>query len=291
MEKVGIVLVNYNGYQDTIDCLKSLGKITYGNYCVIVVDNGSTNQSFEQLKSYESDSVVVLRERENLGFSGGNNVGIRYALQIQCEYLLLLNNDTIVEPDFLEPLVNCSKRENKCITTSKIMYADQPTNIWYAGGTINPVTSRVTHRGINEKDSIKYNDEESVSFVSGCCMLIPKEVFRDIGELSEEYFLYCEDVDYCCRIIEKGYAMRYCPSSKIYHKVNASSGRNSDLVIYYTIRNKLYLIKKHMKYKVIANIYNILEVLKRLITKEYSLKAIAGGVAAFVAGETGKKEV
>lgn len=288
---VYIILVNYNGLKDTLECLESLTHIEYHDYKIIVVDNGSTDNSLETLRNLENDSLIVLDAGGNTGFSGGNNVGIKYAMEHNANYVLLLNNDTIVEKNFLTPLVETAKRRNdQAVITPKILYEFDKKTIWYAGGAFNKLTSRTSSFGIHEKDSGQFDREKDVSFVSGCCMLLPASVINIVGLMEEDYFLYCEDTDYCCRIQKRGIKLVYQPTSRIYHKVSASSSKVSELMSYYIIRNKLYIVKRFidLRWKCVAYAYVFLETVKRMISGEYSRKTTIISIYHFVKGISGK---
>ena len=289
---ISIILVNYNGYKDTIECVESLKRITYENYEIVIVDNGSTDSSIVELKKLCDKNIVVIDAKSNLGFSGGNNLGIHYALENGAKYVLLLNNDTFVQEDCLNKLVETALRyKNKVITTGKIYYAFEKNVIWYGGGVFNKKTGRVSHIGIHAVDDGRYDDEKKVTFISGCCMLIPSEAIDKVGMMEESYFLYCEDLDYGCRFMSNGYKLIYQPQAVIYHKINASTGKVSDTVTYYTVRNKLYYINKFIPYpsRIIAHIYNALEIFKRVITKEYTLDTVCDAYKDFKKGIIGKR--
>lgn len=292
IKMIYIILVNYNGYKDTIECIKSINCIKNIEYKVVVVDNGSTEEyPDEMLKCEKNPRVIVIKSKENLGFSGGNNIGIRYALEHRADYVLLLNNDTIVTQNFINPLLEIEKQYNDlAVLTPKILYNSNRELVWYAGGTFNYKTSRTTHSNINTLDKKDKKKSENVSFISGCCMFIPAKVFQKVGFMNEEYFLYCEDIDFSCRIYQAGYKLVYTPNSVIYHKVGSSSGKLAGIETYYTVRNKLYVIKMFIpkNYKCIAYSYNLAEIVKRCITREYPVKFVIKGIKDFLHKKKGK---
>lgn len=290
--KVSIILINFNGFLDTVECIDSLNDIDYTNYEIIVVDNDSEKDYSLLSAKYLGSNVIVLSSGSNLGFSGGNNIGISYARNRDADYILLLNNDTIVEKDFLTHMVSTAQKyNNRCAVTSKIMYAYDKERIWYAGGKFDFKTSRTSVYGINEIDSAKYNHAHQVSFASGCCLLIPVNILDDIGLMDVDYFLYCEDTDYCLRILKAGNEIMYEPKAKIYHKVNASTKKIAGIQTYYLVRNKLYIIKRHIKqfYKPISYSVIFLETLKRLLMGEYEMKSVVDGTIDFIRNIIGKK--
>lgn len=288
---VYIILVNYNGYSDTIECINSIKRMSYTDYKIVVVDNGSTVAYPIIMENIEEDdNIVILKSKINLGFSGGNNLGIKYALDNDADYILLLNNDTVVTKDFLKAMLQVTiENNNEVVTTSKILYHSKQNVIWYDGGTFNYKTGRTTHKNINKLNEENKTKPENVSFISGCCMLFPSKVIQKIGNMSEKYFLYCEDIDLSCRIIQNGYKMIYVPSSIIYHKVGASSGRVDGMETYYTVRNKFYIVSSYIehKYKCIAYLYTLSEIVKRCLTREYKIRPVIKGIRDFYRKKTG----
>lgn len=287
---VAIILVNFNGADDTIDCIKSLSKMRDIEYEVVVVDNCSSNDSIDKLKqSQERYRFTLLQTKCNNGFSSGNNIGIEYAKN--ADYYLLLNNDTVVKPDFLKKMIDEFQKNPQCgATISKILYYSQPDTIWYAGGSFNQRTARSKHYHYNKKDNIKDTLPQKVTFASGCCLCVSKKVIETIGFLNEDFFLYEEDTEFCYRITEAGFDIVYVPDSVIYHKVSASTGQGSPMSQYYSVRNKYYLIKMHFKgiNKVIAYLYCTMQFLFRCIKKEQRFKYYKSGFRAFMQHETGK---
>lgn len=247
--KIAIILLNYNNYNDTINCIESLKKVDYPNFFVIVVDNNSTNDSFAYLKKMENDKIKIINSGKNGGFAFGNNVGIKLALEQKAEYVLLLNNDTIVTPNFLTKLEECFLIKNNVgIVTSRIMYNKERDKIWYAGGDIDWDNLRATHEGINQSIYKKHEMRE-VNFASGCCMLISSECLRNVGGLPEDYFMYCEDMDYCVKVRECGYKIIYDSDSVIYHCVSsAGGGEESPFVIEWSNRARRKFYKKYKDY-------------------------------------------
>lgn len=289
---VAIILVNYNGAEDTIDCINSLSAISNVEYEIVVVDNNSTDDSVSQLKRFQKlRTFTLLEANNNNGFSAGNNIGLAYARN--ADYYLLLNNDTVVEPDFLSGLLSAFKNNPRCgAAISKIKYYSQPNTIWYAGGSFNNRTARSEHYHFNQKDIITNETVQKVTFASGCCLCVSQDVIRKVGVLNEEFFLYEEDAEYCCRIIEAGFDIIYVPDSVIYHKVSASTGQGSPMSQYYTVRNKYSLIKMHIKgiNKIVAYCYCTAQFLFRCIKREQSFKHYRAGVKAFIQNETGKTQ-
>ncbi|HED05971.1 MAG TPA: glycosyltransferase family 2 protein [Ignavibacteria bacterium] len=245
--KVSIILLNYNGAKDTIECIESLEKITYKNFEIIVVDNNSDENDKKLLEgAIKKENVSVIYNDSNLGFSGGNNIGINKAINGDSDFVLLLNNDTVVDPDFLEHLLEIfNKNKNSGIAAPQINYYDEPGKVWSEGGKVSKI--RGSGFAYSERmDNNKNIDDTKVGFVSGCCMLIKNDVFEDVGLFDDNFFLYVEDTDFCFRTNQLGYKIYITHKSKIYHKVNQTTAKeNLTLPIYYNTRNRLYFAKKH----------------------------------------------
>ena len=223
---VYIIVLNWNRKKDTIACLESLLKTEYSNYTIVLVDNASSDGTVAEVRE-KFPSVNVIANAENLRFAGGNNVGIEHALLNGADYVVLLNNDTIVDPAFLAELVQAAENDASIgIAGPKIYYYDQPKMIWYAGGKVEYWKGWISHVGIREQDNGQYNVARDVDYVTGCCMLVKREVIERIGKLDESFFIYGEDADWSLRAARAGFRLRYVPSSMIWHKVSASSGGN-----------------------------------------------------------------
>jgi len=246
-----VVILNWNGYEDFKECIKSLQKEAYKNFQIVLVDNGSEINEAELLEN-DFPAIKSIRIEENLGFSGGNNIGIKYSLGQSTDFILLLNNDTIVETNFLEPLVEKMLQDNQVgIVAPQINYYSARNRVWSAGGKIRKIRAS----GFADFDKIESylsSNERQVDFVSGCCMLVRREVFEKIGLFDENYFLYVEDTDFCHRVTEAGYKIYVTPKSKIYHKVNSSTKKiifcfpcitqpETDFILQRKISRKLFI--------------------------------------------------
>ena len=274
-DKVGIILVNYNSYKDTVSCLSSINKIQYKNYIVYVVDNCSTNNSVFEISRYikGNEQTRLIVSAENLGFSGGNNLAIKEALKDGVDFLLLLNNDTIVSENFLNTIMEYANEYS--IVSPRIMYGKERNKIWYGGGKLSKQLGRARHEQIGKKYSFsKHNGTRKVTFVSGCCMLFSKNIIRKIGLLEEKYFLYYEDTEFCWRAQKSGIDLIYAGSSYIYHNVSSSTGHHSPLMNYYKIRNRLYLIKEYVSRssKILAYTEALFEIFIGILIKKYQIK-------------------
>ena len=293
-KKVGIILVNYNGAKDTVECLNSLYTVNYKNKKIYVVDNNSSEDDLEYLESFIDCSYVkLIKLEENLGFSGGNNIGIKEALADGCKVIGLLNNDTTVEDDFLNQLVIklfSDKRIGAVVPQIRDYYNE--SMVTYGGGEINYLKGSVFIEGINRYEDSINNTERFVTFGHGCCLFLKKEVILKIGLLPEEYFLYFEDADYSIQIVKSGYRIMYCPKSIIYHKESASTKKGSDNFQYYFTRNRFYFIKKNFKLlsKLTAYPISVLYLIKKMILNEFEFKNVKVGLIDFFRKRTGKRD-
>lgn len=237
MPKVGIVISNYNGWQDTLACLESLRQQTVQDFEIILVDDASTNDSVRQLQQRLPPNGVLLPQRVNAGFAAANNIGIRRALQDGAEWIMLLNNDTVCKPDMLEQLLR--QTPAGAVSCPKMLFMDPPDVIWFAGGSLDARTGKVTHLGGHCKDGPEFSRPMRISFVTFCCVLLPRQVVEKVGFLDESLFMYCEDLDYCIRLRQAGVEMWYLPDAVLHHKAGGTAG--GMLSQYYITRNTLYL--------------------------------------------------
>ena len=241
MNKVSIIIVNYNNSNDTIECLKSIENFD-NRLEVILVDNGSNKADFEALEGYMSKeigiNVVLLKNSQNLGFAGANNQGIKKAIERGADYVLLLNNDTIVEKDFLKNLLIEAERDNnQSIYSPLIFHYPEKDKIWFVGGRF---------KGFAEARHIRKIGNSDTDFLSGCCMLVPANIFSRVGFFDEKFFLYYEDVDFCLRARAQGIKLRIVFDSKIYHKVSSVTKKiNNQIRMRYEYRNRILVIGKN----------------------------------------------
>lgn len=279
---VSIIILNLNGWKDTIECLESLYQNEYSNYNVIVVDNGSEDESIKKIKEYckgkiriesnffnftginkpiriieyskdeiekgevnendfrdlISDRILILiKNHINYGFTGGNNIAIKFSLEnLNPEYILLLNNDTVVTNSFLNNMIQISK-DNKIGIIYPTVYDYHDRRKIQSPAHISSL-KELRHQNYIKKD---YNE------VWGMCFLVKKKVFKEIGLLNEKYFLYQDEIEFQYRVFRGGYKLAYVPSSIIYHKGNVKNIHENQ--IYYGTRNNCYFIKKNLGYK------------------------------------------
>ena len=240
---VSIVSVNYDQPEVTCEMLASLEKVTYPNFETLIVDNASPTKSPNIIKEKYPEIQLII-SKKNLGFAGGNNIALK---QAKGDYVLLLNNDTEVKPDFLESLVELMESDKKIgIVSSKILYFYEDNVIQYAGASpINPITSRGSHYGYKEIDNGQLDEVTETAYPHGACMMIRKSVLEELGLLYEGYFLYYEELDFAERVKRAGYKIYFQPNSSILHKESISTGKNSPLKTYYMNRNRLLFVRRN----------------------------------------------
>lgn len=275
MTHTTIILVHYNSDEETTTCLRSLEKITLrdAEYSIVVVDNGST-MPYERPELKRAEQVHYLRSEANLGFTGGNNLGVHYAIEkFNSDYIILLNNDTYVAPNAFEILIAHAAQHPKAgIIAPKIYFAkgrefhkSSYTEemlgkvLWYGGGSIDWEHLVAFHRGVDEVDQGQFAKQTKSDFATGCCMLVKREIFEKVGLLDRRYFLYLEDVDFNMRAKQFGYEVHYVDSAKIWH-VNAgsSNGSGSMLHVYYQTRNRLLFFQLYGSLKTKLILYKLL---------------------------------
>jgi len=245
--KVSIIMLNWNGLEDTIECLESLKEITYPNYEVVIVDNGSKGNDADVLEKKYKDYIRLIRNERNFGFCKGNNVGIKYALKtLNPDFILLLNNDTIVDKNFLDKLIEGAKNGPKSvgIVGPTIYHYYEPERIWFNFGSTNWLRMNTRQIGPLKKTSSEKNKE--FHLISGCCMLIKSKLFQEVGYFNEKLFAHYEDFDLCFRARKQGYSLLYIPESKIWHKISAAIGQDSEFYNYFQIRNRIWMGKKYL---------------------------------------------
>ena len=240
---VTIITINFNQLQLTCALLDSLRHLTYPRVEIIVADNASKENPREVIaEKYPEVKVIV--SPENLGFAGGNNLGI---MASKGKYLLFLNNDTEVDSGFLEPLVALFENNPKAgAASSKILYYNSDNIIQYAGSTrIDPFTGRSKRIGFMEKDLGQHNVQLETDLAHGAAMMVPRSVIDQVGMMPEFFFLYYEEVDWCESIKKAGYKIYVVPSSRVYHKESMSIGKKSTLKTYYMTRNRLLFMRRN----------------------------------------------
>lgn len=288
--KVAIIILNWNGWVDTIECLESVYQIEYPNYDIVVIDNGSKDNSIEKIKEYAAGRIqvessfvrynpdnkplcliehsqeelkfndrvqkdlensslekklILIKNIKNYGFAEGNNIAIRYALEIlKPDYILLLNNDTVVDPDFLDELVQTAETDPNIGVLGPTIYDYNPPRglqstgskiLWNHGDAIN----------LTYEADVKAGTPKEVDAVTGCALLAKSEVFKKIGGLNKNYFAYFEEIEWCVRARKAMYKIVYVPQGKIWHKGGATSSKITGFAVYHHTRNRFWFMKQH----------------------------------------------
>lgn len=287
---ISIVILNWNGWKDTIECLESLFHINYPHYQIVVVDNGSQDSSVQRIRDYlngqisiklpflknhtnfflhpmqeysldeiNSDSftlrndsldipgeVFLIKCPENNGFAEGNNIGIKFSLKnLDSDYVLLLNNDTLVESDFLDKLVEIAETYQQIgVVGPKVCYYHQPHIINSAGVIMDWYSGMGCNQGINKVDNGWFDTTLDFDALIGVCLLVRASIFEKVGYLDEKFFLLLEETDFCLRVKKNNFRVVFHPKSKVYHK-EGFSGTLKPESLYFSSRNRLYLVKKH----------------------------------------------
>ncbi len=288
--RISIIIVNYNGLKDTCALIESIP--FYENMEVIVIDNAS-KQDEASIIAQHYPYAKTIRTKKNLGFAGGNNVGIKEA---KGKYLFLINNDTVFKEFNVDSLINrLESSPNIGIVCPKIRFAWGTSPIQYAGYTpLSKITVRNQAIGFNEEDKCQYNIAHPTPYAHGAAMLIKRETIEKVGLMLEDYFLYYEEIDWSMIFTRAGYEIWYDPACTIYHKESQSTGQDSPLRTYYITRNRLLLVKRnwHGIYKYLAYCYLTCIVAPRDIIKHTLkcrfdlIKAICKGVWDFMSNDT-----
>lgn len=250
--KHAVVLVNYKVSQDTINCVNSIKKCKDSPH-VIVVDNGSKPEVIQELRS-ACPGLDLVVAGSNIGFSAGNNLGIKKALHMGAQVIYILNNDTLVDPNLFFRAYRYVNGKNR-IAGGKIYYAPgyeyhesqkgKGNILWYAGGYFDWGSVIARHYGVDEVDSGQHNKVRSVDFITGCFIAVPRQVFNKIGLLDEPFFLYLEDTDFCLHAKSAGIEVMYSPNLVVYHCNSSSTVAGSPLVDYYITRNRFFIGRRY----------------------------------------------
>lgn len=251
---VGVVLVNWNSDEYTVACIESLLNGSMVPDVIVVVDNASKSGSVERILE-AFPSVHIIRNACNYGFTGANNIGLKYLLANNVAYAWILNNDTIVAYDCLESMISLlNGNDDVAAVTGKIYYYDTDNVLWFAGSKYNKYTFKISHRGQGEIDRGQYDKTEVIDFFDGCSFLVFCAVLREVGLFDEHFFAYNEDIDLSFRIRQKGYKILYMPRAEIKHKVGVSIRENTDqnaggtstpLQYYLSMRNRIYILRRY----------------------------------------------
>ncbi|CCW35488.1 predicted glycosyltransferase [Chthonomonas calidirosea] len=291
---IGIVLVNYNGGNYLPACLQSLTAVAYPSVKIVLVDNASTDGSADWVAAHYPN-VHLIRLAENTGITGGNEAGITWCLAQQCDYVLLLNNDTEVDSHFLTHLVAAAEPDT--IVVPKILYHDDPKRINNHFGDFD--YWRGVHRDFfyNHLDDTHTSQIVYGKMTSTCATLFPSELLKRIGAYDAAYFIYYDDTDLITRAVRLGAKVKFVPQAVVYHKESSTSGgKMSPLTVYYCTRNRLYFMRKHQQNPaalVFFFIYFFITrlpwgVLRLIKGERRQIRAMMNGVVDFLKGRMGK---
>lgn len=253
--KIGIVTVTYNSQDVLADFFKSIQNQDYKHFLLFFIDNASSDKSVEQIKSWNFSKKIIVENEHNLGIAAGNNQGIRLAFENDCDFILLLNNDTVFESSLLTKLMKAQTAFNSSVVVPQMNYFSPSNKIWYAGGFFNRSKAFLNyHRGQGEIDNKQYNADDIVDYAPSCCVLINKNVFEDIGYMDEKYFVYFDDTDFFYRLkLDKRHKIRFVHDVEFYHKIGSlTKSRTSKSSIYYSdffisqnCKNHVYFLRKN----------------------------------------------
>jgi GT2 family glycosyltransferase len=278
---VYVIILNWNRKDDTIECIDSLTGMSYPNFRTVVVDNGSSDGSVEALKARFS-ALQMLVNSENLGYAAGNNVGIRFALQQGADYVLILNNDTVVDQHLLTRLIEVGEANPQAGMFAPKIYSYWDRNKIASAGSRKRwfPPGRVSIIGLGKKDSIAYDREQEIEYASGCAMLVRREVLETVGMFAPAYFVYWEDYDFCKRVRERGYKILYVPTAKMWHKVSASTQKDSCTKWYNIGRSTVHFYRKNVGVWYLAlPIYVLWVIIREILFGNWgALKPYAAGI-------------
>ena len=260
---VGVVTVLYNSSSVLDDFYKSIANQIYNNFILYIIDNRSLDDSLIKCKElqvkYSKVKSIIIENVSNLGIAEGNNIGIQRSIRDKCEYVLLLNNDTIFDSSLFSEIINGSIHYNADMLVPKIKFYGT-NKIWCAGGTFNWLKCTTIHYGYLKEDLGQFEKSMEVLYSPTCCMLIHVSVFESIGLMNNKYFVYFDDTDFVYRAIKKHFKLRYFPTSPLYHKESTSTGINSPFKTYYLNRNQFLFLRYNFSklYMLYIFIYRII---------------------------------
>lgn len=253
--KVSVNILNWNRAQDTIECVESCQKIRYDRYEILIIDNHSTDNSVQIFRKH-FPRVSIIQNNDNLGYAGGNNVGIRHALAEGADYVLILNNDTVVEPDVLEKLVHAMKNNQAAgIAAPKVLYYDDRKTINSLGTFTNWLRLRPYLGHCNQPDNSGFPEVMKKDILVGCALLVSKETIKRIGLLDENFFLLHEEADWCYRNLKSSFENIVVPGTVIYHKVSQTTKGFPESTHYYSNRNFLYMAHRNASAGNLVKVY------------------------------------
>lgn len=281
------IVVNWNRADDTIDCLTALKHSIYPDLTVVVVDNGSTDDSVSRINVAHPD-ILLLKSEENLGFAGGNNIGIRYALAHGADYVWLLNNDTKPDPEALSALAAKAKSDRQIGAVASICYyANAPSTVQAWGGS--RVNLWIGYSGL----SLIPRDDDWFDSLNGTSILIKRSALEDVGLLDEGFFLYWEDTEFCLRLRKKGWRIAAARDSRVLHKVRASTGGNKIWLDRLDTASSLRVLKLHSPAPALASfLFLCIRVTRRMVRLEFArCRSVWQGVREYQRKHAGTPQI
>ncbi len=244
---IAAIIVNWNGASDTLAVLEELGSVEGLALRTIVVENGSTDDSLERLEASDL-AFELIKTGDNLGFAGGNLVGIRHAAaDPEVEWFLLINNDVVVDPGFLTPLIEACRDPEVGAAGPKIYYHEPARLLWAAGGRLRVRETVTEEFGKGNLDQGQWDQARDVTYLTTCCLLVPRDALERVGLLDPLFFIGVEDADWCRRALDSGYRLRYVPESRIWHKVAVSTGGSyTPFKTFHTGRSNTLYARRHL---------------------------------------------
>ena len=252
--KIGLVTITFNSAVVLPEFLKSVAKQTYQNFCLYVIDNASYDNTIQVYESRKRENYQLIKNTNNLGVAAGNNQGIKKALSENCDFVLLINNDTVFEERLLQKFIDAHHQYGSSVISPKMLYHKPNNVIWYAGGFFDRKKAWVNyHRGQNEVDNGQFQDNDVIEYAPTCCALIHRAVFDDIGLMDEKYFVYFDDVDFFYRFVKNGeHEARYINDVEFYHKIgsltksrtNEERFKYNDFFVRQMTCNQIYYLRK-----------------------------------------------
>jgi GT2 family glycosyltransferase len=248
-QTVAVVILNWNGGDDILDCLKSVFESTHNTIEVIIVDNGSSDGSSDKIRARFPPTHFINNPR-NLGFAKGSNQGMEWALDHGIRYVLLLNADARLHPDAIAELLAAVVATSDTIVACPRIYLGQSGNevnrLWFASGTVRLWAGLFQNPAFNQIDSLRWSLPNYMEYASGCCMLIPASILQQAGMLDESFFAYCEDIDFSIRVRKAGFRLQYVPAARLWHGSKSPTDRTrSAFYRYLATRNNLWVVRKH----------------------------------------------
>ena len=249
--RIHAVVLNWNSYEYNAACIRSLERSMYPFEKIIVVDNGSSDGSREKLMGeFQSERVVFVWNKENMGFAGGMNIGIQHALALGADMVYSINNDTETDPSCLGFLVEALESDHSAgIAGPAIMFFSNPDKIWLVGGYVSRLRAGIAVPDKGKQIQKIGSDKKEVTFLTGCAILVRKEVFERVGLLDTSYFFYSEDLDFDLRVLEAGLSLLFVPQAKVWHKIeDVPVARTSPYVLYHLARSTVLVFRRRFSW-------------------------------------------